>query len=72
MKRLTRLGLVLHEEGLLPSTRKYSISQGNEIKQPSQLFGEVELDSDGSAVAVHVAGDVAKVGCGEIAVPAIR
>lgn len=60
---------MLHEEKLLSDSLKYVISQGTEIGQPSQLFGQVEVDDTGKAVAVHVAGDVVKVGGGEMVWP---
>lgn len=37
--------------------------------KPSHLFGKVELGQDERAVAVHVSGDVVKVGSGEVVVP---
>jgi predicted PhzF superfamily epimerase YddE/YHI9 len=49
--------------------RGYSILQGVEMKQPSQLFGRTEVDDSGKAVAVHVFGDVVKIGSGELRVP---
>lgn len=49
--------------------RGYSILQGVEMKKPSDLFGRTEVDKDGNAVAVHVYGDVVKVGGGEMRVP---
>jgi len=64
------LGLVLHEEGLLEHGKSYAITQGIEVSMPSQLFGSVELDPNGkTAAAVHVAGDVVKLGSGEFRVP---
>merc|ERR1711939_958870 len=63
------LGLVLHEEGLLEHGKSYAITQGIEVSMPSQLFGSVELDPNGkTAAAVHVAGDVVKLGSGEFRV----
>lgn len=62
------LGLVLHKEGLLHG-RSYSILQGVEMKKPSELFGRTEVDETGEGVAVHVYGDVVKVGSGELRIP---
>jgi predicted PhzF superfamily epimerase YddE/YHI9 len=47
---------------------KYKILQGYEALKPSQLYGEIEVESD-KVSAVRVAGDVVKVGQGEIDVP---
>ena len=50
-------------------TEPYTILQGVELLKPSHLFGKVELGQDDRAVAVHVSGDVVKVGSGEVVVP---
>ena len=50
-------------------TEPYTILQGVEMLKPSHLFGKVELGEDNKAVAVHVSGDVVKVGSGEVVVP---
>lgn len=64
-----RLGLVLQAENIITSKApKYKILQGYEALKPSQLYGEVEIEND-EVVGVRVAGDVVKVGQGEIAVP---
>lgn len=47
---------------------KYKILQGYEALKPSQLYGEVEVEND-KVVGVRVAGDVVKVGYGEIEIP---
>jgi trans-2,3-dihydro-3-hydroxyanthranilate isomerase len=63
------LGPLLYKEKLLTQSLEYVILQGTEVKMPSQLFGRVELDDKGEAVAVHLSGDVVKVGSGEIVCP---
>ncbi|HET7329003.1 MAG TPA: PhzF family phenazine biosynthesis protein [Nocardioidaceae bacterium] len=62
------LGLALHEQGLLPEGGRYVISQGAEVGRPSRLSGRVEV-VDGAVVRCRVAGQVAQVASGRIAVP---
>lgn len=78
------LGIALVAGGQLPAGGGYRISQGGEMGRPSALHGRVDTtivgghgwspqgsDEEANVVAVlcHVAGQVQRVGRGEIAVP---
>ncbi|MDQ3104426.1 MAG: PhzF family phenazine biosynthesis protein [Actinomycetota bacterium] len=64
------LGLVLAADGTAAAygTTSYTIAQGAEIGRPSTLTCRVDVAA-GRAVRVHVAGGVAHVASGRIAVP---
>lgn len=63
------LGLVLFAENIVTSIApKYKILQGYEALKPSHLYGEVVVEGD-QVCAVKVAGEVVKVGQGEIEIP---
>lgn len=62
------LGLVLHVRDLLPENGRYVVSQGVEMGRPSRLSGRVAL-VDGAVSRCRVAGGVAHVASGRIAVP---